>query len=179
MTRLPNHSIEPGASFRPPNVDDHGPSITPLIPRAKSLEIANTDGNGGTSRSSAFGDSYTRELPAEATIESELALDPIDPVSRINPSGTPAQLGEVARSAELTCLNGPTLAGNLLAFVTPRLRHCDVLRPEKHGPLLERLADALSNAPQDAASREGIAVLQLELRRLILLRQNNNGLIKG
>ncbi|MCC8953874.1 hypothetical protein H8B02_10525 [Bradyrhizobium sp. Pear77] len=179
MTRLPQHSIEPGTSFQAPNVDDHGPSITPLIPRAKSLEIGNTDAHGGTSRSPVFQDSLARDLPAEAAIESELALDPIDPVSRINPSSTPAQLGEVARSAELACLNGPTLAGNLIAFVTPRLRHSDVLRPEKHGPLLERLVDALSNAAEGAASREGIALLQLELRRLILLRQNHNGLIKG
>ncbi|WP_027554639.1 hypothetical protein [Bradyrhizobium sp. Cp5.3] len=178
MTRLPQHSVAPGASFQGLTVDDHLPAASPTIPQANGPEIEGKHANGGQSYT-IFRDSAPQDRPVGATVETELALNSIDGVSRINVNEAQAQFGEVRAGSELAWLNGPTLAENLLSFVTPRLRDSGILRPEKHGLLLERLADALSTMPEAPASREGIAILQRELRQLILLRQNKNGLIKG
>ncbi|WP_407175526.1 hypothetical protein [Bradyrhizobium sp. STM 3562] len=115
----------------------------------------------------------------DATIETALELSSIDAVSRINLDEARAPPGQIEPGSELAWLNGPNLAHSLLSFVTPRLRHSHVLRPEQHGLLLERLVDTLSAAPEDLAAREGAALLQLELQQLILFRQSHNGLIKG
>ncbi|OKO79012.1 MULTISPECIES: hypothetical protein [unclassified Bradyrhizobium] len=178
MTRLPQRSVEPWASFRGPNVDNHTPTTTPTIPKAEGSEIERTHANGGKSHT-IFQDTDQQDVAVGATIETALELNSVHPVSRINVNEARTQIGEIKPGPEIACLNGPTLADNLLSFVTPRLRHSDVLRPEKQGVLLERLADALSAAPDGWASREDMEILQLELRRLILLRQNHNGLIKG
>ncbi|MGL3104819.1 hypothetical protein [Bradyrhizobium sp. BR 1432] len=176
MTRLPEHSLEPGASFQGLNVDDHPPAITPATARAKEPELERTHANGGKSFA-IFQDAPPQDLPVVSAIETALDLNSIDPVSRVNANEARGQIGEIKPGSELAWLNGPSLADNLLSFVTPRLCHSDVLRPEKQGILLERLADTLS--AESSVSREDLAILQLELRRLILFRQNHNSLIKG
>ncbi|WP_439373191.1 hypothetical protein [Bradyrhizobium sp. DASA03120] len=178
MTRLPQHSVEPSASFQALDIHDHSPAPTPTTPEAKDIEFERTHANSGKSPA-IFDDTHPRDLSVGATIETTKELNSIESVSRINVNEARAQNGEIRPGSELTWLNGPNLAGNLLSFVTPRLRDSDALRPEKHGVLLERLTDSLSAAPEGSASREGVAILKLELQRLILLRQNHNGLIKG
>ncbi|XIA67437.1 hypothetical protein ACFIOY_18360 [Bradyrhizobium sp. TZ2] len=148
-------------------------------PQADGIEIEAEQANGGKRHTPTFRERPAQDLPVGATIEAAVGLDSIDPVSRINLNEARARIGEIEPSSEPARLNGPNLAGSLLSFVTPRLRHWDVLRADKHGLLLEPLADALSAAPEDFVPREGVGILQQELRRLILLRQNHNGLIKG
>ncbi|MCA1455135.1 hypothetical protein I6F35_18175 [Bradyrhizobium sp. BRP22] len=179
MTRLPQHSVESGTSLRGLHVDDHAPAITTTSPQSDSIEIERTPANGGKSHKSIFRDTPAQDPAVGATIETALELNSIDAVSRINPNEARTQVSEIDPGSELAWPNGPNLASSLLSFVMPRLRHSDVLRPEKHGLLLARLADALSASPEDSQSREGIGIVQQELRRLVLLRQNHNGLIKG
>ncbi|SDG85554.1 hypothetical protein SAMN05216338_1003216 [Bradyrhizobium sp. Rc2d] len=178
MTRLPPNPVEPGTSFQEPNVDHHASAITPVNSRAKSIGIDRTRGNDDKSHTSISRHSDVLDR-LDATIESALELSSIDAVSRINFDEARAPPGQIEPGSELAWLNEPNLAHSLLSFVTPRLRHSHVLRPEQHGLLLERLADTLSAAPEDLVPREGAALLQLELQRLILLRQSHNGLIKG
>ncbi|MBB4370639.1 hypothetical protein GGD63_003434 [Bradyrhizobium sp. cir1] len=179
MTRLPPNPVEPGTSFQEPNVDHHASAITPVNSRAKSIWIDRTRGNDPKSHTSLSRHSDVPDRLVDATIKSALELSSIDAVSRINLDEARAPPGQIEPSSELAWLNEPNLAHSLLSFVTPRLRHSHVLRPEQHGLLLERLADTLSAAPEDLVPREGAALLQLELQRLILLRQSHNGLIKG
>ncbi|GGI27780.1 MULTISPECIES: hypothetical protein [Bradyrhizobium] len=178
MTRLSEHSLEPGASFEELKVDDNPPAITPATARATESAIERTHANGGKSFA-IFQDDPPQDLPVVSAIVTALDLTSIDPVSRVNVNEARGEIGEIKPGSELAWLNGPSLADNLLSFVTPRLFHSHVLRPEKQGILLERLADTLSAAPESSVSREDLAIVQLELRRLILLRQNDNGLIKG
>ncbi|MET4030986.1 MULTISPECIES: hypothetical protein [unclassified Bradyrhizobium] len=179
MTRLPRHSVELGTSFQRVDLGDHTPAAQPTISQADGIEIEAAQVDDGKRHAPSFRDRPSQDLPVGATIEPAVELDSVDPVSRVNFNMTRGQVGETAPCSELARLNGPNLAGNLLSFVTPRLRHWDVLRADKHGLLLQTLAVALSAAPEDSVSPEGIGVLQQELRRLVLLRQNQNGLIKG
>ncbi|SFN79880.1 hypothetical protein SAMN05216573_1224 [Bradyrhizobium sp. Rc3b] len=179
MTGLPPNPVEPGTSFQEPNVDHHASVNTPANSRAKSIEIDRTRGIDNKSHTSISRHSDMPDRLVDTTIESALELSSIDAVSRINLDEAPARPDQIEPGSELAWLNEPNLAHSLLSFVTPRLRHSHVLRPEQHGLLLERLADTLSAAPEDLVSREGAALLQLELQRLILLRQSHNGLIKG
>ncbi|MET4331414.1 hypothetical protein ABIB80_007274 [Bradyrhizobium sp. i1.15.2] len=179
MTRLPRHSVEPRTSFQRIDLGDHTPIVQPTISQADGIEIEAAQVGVGKRHAPTFRDRPLQELPVGATIGAAVEIDSVDPVSRVNLDKTRSQVGETAPCSELARLNGPNLAGNLLSFVTPHLRHWDVLRADKHGLFLETLAVALSAAPEDSVSREGIGVLQQELRRLVLLRQNQNGLIKG
>ncbi len=179
MTRLPPNFVEPGTSFQGPHVDRHASAITPVNSRAKSIGIDRTRGNDDRSHTAISRHSDALDRLVDATIETALELSSIDAVSRINLDEARAPPGQIEPGSELAWLNGPNLAHSLLSFVTPRLRHSHVLRPEQHGLLLERLVDTLSAAPEDLAAREGAALLQLELQQLILFRQSHNGLIKG
>ncbi|MGY3533051.1 MULTISPECIES: hypothetical protein [Bradyrhizobium] len=179
MTRLPPNSVEPGPSFEGPNVDHHASAITPVNSRAKSIGIDRTRGNDDRSHGAISQHNDAPDRLVEGTIDSALELGSINAISRVNLDEARAQPGQIEPGSELAWLKGPNLAHSLLSFVTPRLRHSHVLRPEQHGPLLERLANTLSAAPEDLMAREGATLLQLELQRLILLRQSHNGLIKG
>ncbi|SFQ08579.1 hypothetical protein SAMN05216330_11539 [Bradyrhizobium sp. Ghvi] len=179
MTRLPPNLVEPGTSFQGPHVDHHASAITPANSRAKSIGLDRTRGNDDKSHTSISRHNDVLDRLVDATIESALELSSIAAVSRINFDAARAAPRQIEPGSELAWLNEPNLAHSLLSFVTPRLRHAHVLRPEQHGLLLERLADTLSAAPEDLVPREGTALLQLELQRLILLRQSHNGLIKG
>lgn len=178
MTRLPQHSLAPGASFEGITVEDHLPTASPRIPQAQATEIKGTHANSAQSYTN-FQDSPPQDRLVDATVATALELHSIDRVSRINVNEAQVGSGEIKSGSELDWLNGPTLAQSLLSFVTPRLRDSGVLRPETHGLVLERLADALSTVPDAPVRREGLAILQVELRQLTLIRQNKNGLIKG
>ncbi|MFB9262265.1 hypothetical protein ACFFWD_03625 [Bradyrhizobium erythrophlei] len=178
MARLPQYPVERSTAFQRFDVDDHPSAITPTIPQADNTEIEGAHANHGKEPTFVWSDTQARDLPVDATIEAE-EVDDIDAISRINSTETRAQIKEIDPGSALAWLDGPNLARSLLSFVTPRLRHPDVLRAEKHGILLEHLADVLSAAPDDSVSREGIPIVQQQLRRLILLRQNQNSLIKG
>ncbi|MVT70981.1 hypothetical protein GPL21_38720 [Bradyrhizobium pachyrhizi] len=179
MTSLPPNAVEPGTSFQGPNVDNHASAITPDNSRAKSIGVDRTGGNDDKSHSAISRHDDAPDRLVEATIDSALELGSINAISRVNLDEARAQPGQIEPGSELAWLNGPNLAHSLLSFVTPRLRHSHVLRPDQQAPLLERLANTLSGAPEDLLAREGAALLQLELQRLILLRQSHNGLIKG
>ncbi|VIO69210.1 hypothetical protein [Bradyrhizobium ivorense] len=178
MTRLPQRSVEPGIAFQGINNEHHAPVIDPATPRASSIGIDKVHGNG-KGHTSVVQQRETQERLAASTIDNALELKSIDPISRINPTDATEHAGRIETSSELAWLKGANLAHSLLSFVTPRLRHSHVVRPEQHGLLLERLADALSAAPEGSVAGEGAALLRLELRRLILLRQNHNSLIQG
>ncbi|MTV18298.1 MULTISPECIES: hypothetical protein [Bradyrhizobium] len=177
MTRLPQRSVEPG-TFQRINNEHHAPVIAPATPQASSIGIDKVYGNG-KGYTSVVQQPEAQERLAASTIDDALALKSIDPISRINPTDATEHAGKSETSAELTWLKGPNLAHSLLSFVTPRLRHSHVVRPEQHVLLLERLADALSAAPEGSVAADGAALLRLELRRLILLRQNHNSLVPG
>ncbi|WIW50373.1 hypothetical protein ML401_35085 (plasmid) [Bradyrhizobium sp. 62B] len=178
MTRLPQHALGPGASFQRLNVDDQPPTITPTTARGTETEIERTHASGGQSFE-VLQDGRLEDLLGASTIETALELNSIHPVSRIAAQEAPGKIGRIEPGSALGWLNGTNLAGNLLSFVAPRLCHSDVLRPDTQGLLLERLAETLSAVPENLVPREDIAILQSELRRLTLLRQNQNGLIKG
>ncbi|KYH01594.1 hypothetical protein [Bradyrhizobium sp. DOA1] len=178
MTRLPQQLVEPWASFRGANVDDQTLTTTPTTPKAEASKIELSHANGRRSHT-ILRDTDQQDVAVGATIETALQLNSVDPVSRTNVNQAGTRISEIEPGPEIACFNGPNLANNLLSFVAPRLRHSDVLRPEKQGVLLERLADTLSAAADGSAPREDIEILQLELGRLLLLQQNHNGLIKG
>lgn len=178
MTRLPQHSVAPGASFQRITVDDHLPAASPRIAEAPATEIKGRHANSGQNYTTSQ-DSPLQDRLVDATAEIALELHSIDRVSRINVNEAQVGSSAIKPGSELAWLSGPTLAQNLLSFVTPRLRDSDVLRPETQGILLERLAHALSTVPEAPVPREGLAILQMELRQLTLIRQNKNGLIKG
>ncbi|WP_141342526.1 hypothetical protein [Bradyrhizobium sp. USDA 3458] len=178
MTRLPQRSVELGTAFQGIN-NEHAPVVAPATPQASGIGIDKVHGKGGNAHTSVIQDRAAQERLAGNTIDNALELKSIDPISRINPTEATEHADKIGTNSELAWLNGPNLADSLLSFVTPRLRHSHVVRPEQHGLLLERLADALSAAPEGSVAREGAALLRLELRRLILLRQNHNGLIQG
>ncbi|MCP1838971.1 hypothetical protein ACVIHI_008110 [Bradyrhizobium sp. USDA 4524] len=179
MTRLPQRSVELGTAFQGINNEHHAPAVAPATPQASGIGIDKVHGKGGNAHTSVVQDRAAQERLAANTIDNALELKSIDPISRINPTDATEHADKIGTNSELAWLNGPNLADSLLSFVTPRLRHSHVVRPEQHGLLLERLADALSAAPEGSVAREGAALLRLELRRLILLRQNHNGLIQG
>ncbi|WP_316397882.1 hypothetical protein [Bradyrhizobium sp. 33ap4] len=179
MTRLPQRSVELGTAFQGINNEHHAPVVAPATSQASGIGIDKVQGKGGNAHTSVVQDRAAQERLAANTIDNALELKSIDPISRINPTDATEHADKIGTNSALAWLNGPNLADSLLSFVTPRLRHSHVVRPEQQGLLLERLADALSAAPEGSVAREGAALLRLELRRLILLRQYHNGLIQG
>ncbi|WOH52875.1 MULTISPECIES: hypothetical protein [Bradyrhizobium] len=175
MTKLPQHPVGLGTSSQRLNTHDHEPANKPALPQVHNLGIHGTDGGGEKRHGSVWPDTEAPDLPIEAALE----VNDINAVSRVSLNERRVRIAEIDPRAALASLYGRNLATGLLSFVTPRLRDPDVLRAEKHGVLLERLADRLCAEPEASAAREGTEALQQELRRLILLRQNQNSLIGG
>lgn len=178
MARLPQQPVGPGTSSQGFNAGEQAPSIGSTSPKADNIEAGGAHADGGTKQAS-WRDVPSQDLPMDPASEAALEVNSIDAVSRITffESGTGAS--GVDPRAVLVSLYGHNLSHGLLSFVTPRLRHPDVLRADKHGALLERLTQTLEGAPDDKTACECLAILQQELRRLLLLRQNQNSLIKG
>ncbi|MCC8938841.1 hypothetical protein H8A97_28030 [Bradyrhizobium sp. Arg62] len=178
MARLPQHPVGPGTLSQGLNAGDHAPNIGPTTPKAANIEVEVARQDGGTKRAS-WRDAPAHDLPIDGATEAALEVNSIDAVSRVTFFDRSVEANEIDPRAALASLYGQNLSHGLLSFVVPRLRHPDVLRADKHGALLERLTQTLEAAPDDKTAREGLAILQQELRRLVLLRQNQNSLIKG
>ncbi|MGY3622255.1 hypothetical protein [Bradyrhizobium sp. USDA 10063] len=178
MAILPRRPDGARISSQSLDIDDRAPVIGPAIRQASGMELDGARTNGDKKDASIWRKTDTQALPPDVVIEVVKAND-IDAVTRVSLDKMRTRPDEIDPGAALGWLYSCNLANGLLSFVTPRLRHPHELLAEKHAVVLERLADALSGAPEDSVRREGIVVLQQELRRLILLRQNRNSLVKG
>lgn len=118
-------------------------------------------------------------MSRDGEIETKLEVNALDAVPAVGLNAMQPHLEMAPRAALASSPYGSNLAHGLLSFVTPHLAHPDVLSAGQHDVLLERLTRTLSAAPEDLIFHGGIAILNDELRPLILLRQNRNSLIKG
>ncbi|WP_375779014.1 hypothetical protein ACE103_08185 [Bradyrhizobium sp. ma5] len=178
MARLPQHPVGPGTSSQGFNVGEHAPVVRPTNLQTNKIEVGGTQADGATKRAS-WRDTPAQDLPIDAATEATLEVNSIDALSRVTLFERGAGANEIDPHALLASLYGHNLSHGLLSFVIPRLRHPDVLRADKHGALLERLTQTLEATPNDKTACECLAILQQELQRLLLLRQNQNSLIKG
>ncbi len=179
MVKLPRYPVGPGPSSQSFNIADRAPAIAPANRQANSVEIAGAHAKGGKPHTLIGQDMHAQDLRLDGAIEAVLETANIDAVTRVSLNEVRTRINDTDPRAVPAALYGRNLAHGLLSFVTPRLRHPDVLRAEQHGVLWECLAETLSAVPEDAMARESFVVLQQELRRLILLRQNRNSLIRG
>ncbi|TWB93003.1 hypothetical protein FBZ93_11142 [Bradyrhizobium macuxiense] len=178
MAKLPHPAIEPGTSSQAFNMGERAPTIGLLPPKTNNIEIEGTHAKDGKKQPS-LRDIPTQDPTIAPALEAEIEVNSIDAISRVTLYESTVQTNEIDSRRALASLYGHNLAHGLLSFVIPRLRHPDVLRPDKHGVLLEHLAQTLKAAPEDQMACEGLAILQQDLRWLILLRQNLNSLIEG
>ncbi|WP_027571394.1 hypothetical protein [Bradyrhizobium sp. WSM1743] len=178
MARLPQHAVGPGTSSQGLDVGQHAPVIGSPPSHGDQIEVGGVHADGGTKRAS-WRDTYSYHLPIDGATEAALEVNSVGAISRVALFESDAGANEVDPRTVLASLYGPNLSRGLLSFVVPRLRHPDVLRADKHGVLLERLTRTLEATPDDKTARECLAILQQELQRLLMLRQNQNSLIKG
>ena len=179
MAKLPRRLAGSNVSPQRP-LDDPAPKSA-ATPRRDNMEITGAGGDKGRAQSFQEKDASqdTDELRLDLAIEAVLSANDIDAVTRVSLNEMRAWINEADPRAVLASLYGRNLTHGLLSFVMPRLRHPEVLRAENHDALLEHLTSTFSAGPEDAVVREGVFVLQQELRRLVLLRQNRNSLIEG
>ncbi|CCD89716.1 Putative Type III effector NopAL [Bradyrhizobium sp. ORS 285] len=176
MARLPQHPVGPATSSQGLDADQ----LTPIIasPSPQRLEVGGIQANSGTKRAS-WRDNASHDYTIDEAPEPTIEVSYIGAISRIALFEGEAGANDVDPRTILASLYGPSLARGLLSFVIPRLRHPDVLRAEKHAVLLERLTRTLEVTPDDETARECLDILQHDLQRFIMLRQNQNNLIKG
>lgn len=180
MVKLPRRPIRSDSSPSRPDLDDHTPRSDTAISQGDGTRVGGVRAGGGDKgRALAWRETDAQDLPLDLAIEAVLAAENVDAVTRVSLNEMRASIAEVDPRAMLASLYGRNLAHGLLSFVMPRLRHPEVLRAENHDALLERLAGSFSAKSEDSVMREGVFVLQQELRRLTLLRQNRNSLIEG
>ncbi|WP_027535578.1 hypothetical protein [Bradyrhizobium sp. WSM3983] len=178
MAKVPREAVGIAISSQSPNIDDDARAIEPANSRATDLEVDGTHGDGGKNDASIW-PTHPQDMPVQAVIGAVLEVNDINAVSRVSLDAERPRIDDIDPRAAFVSFYGGNLAHDLLSFVTPRIRHPDVLRAGTHAVLLERLAVTLSAAPEASAAREAIDILQQELRRLVLLRQTQNSLIKG
>ncbi|MDA9408834.1 hypothetical protein [Bradyrhizobium sp. CCBAU 45384] len=178
MARLPQHSIGPGTSSQGLDAGQHAPVIGSPPSRGDKLEVGGVHADSGAKRAS-WQDAASQDLPIDGATEASLGVDAVGAISRVTLFESEAGANEVDPRAILASLYGPNLSRGLLSFVVPRLRHPDVLRADKHSVLLERLTRTLEATSEDETARECLGILQQELQRLLMLRQNQNSLVKG
>lgn len=175
MARLLHHSVGPGALSPDVGIDEHASTSEPAAHHTDDMAIDGTRAIGGRTRALP----QAQDMSVDGAIASKLEVNALDAVSAISLNAMQPHQEMVPRAALVSSLYGSNLAHGLLSFVTPHLTHPDMLSAGQRDVLLERLSKTLSAAPEDLVSRDGIAILNDELRRLILLRQNWNSLIKG
>ncbi|WP_128916287.1 hypothetical protein [Bradyrhizobium nanningense] len=178
MARLPQHPVGPGTSSPGLDAAHHAPITGSPASQSDRLEVGQVHADGGTKRAS-WRDAASHDLPIDRANEAALEVNSVGAISRVALFESEAGANEVDPRTITASLYGPSLSRGLLSFVVPRLRHPDVLRGDKHGVLLERLTRTLEATPDDKTAREGLAILQQELQWLLMLRQNQNSLIKG
>lgn len=179
MSKLSRHDVRPGTASQRLDEDHRAPSIEPTIDQLNEVEIDGPRAKDEKEHASVRSELNAPDLQWDVAIEAVLKAKDIDAVGRVGLNKMRRPIHEVDSSAALASLYGRDIAHDLLAFVTPRLRHPDLLGAEPYGILLERLALKLSTAPADSMPREGAVVLQQALQWLILLRQNRNSLIEA
>ncbi|UGA42057.1 MULTISPECIES: hypothetical protein [Bradyrhizobium] len=178
MARLPQHPVGSGPLSQGYDAGEHASVNGPTTPKADHIEVAGAHADGATKQAS-WRDASAQDLTIDPASEAALEVGPIDAISRVTLFERAAGANEIDPRAVLASLYGHNLSQGLLSFVIPRLRHPDVLRADRHGALLERLTQTLESTPDDKTAGECLAILQQELRRFLLLRQNQNSLIKG
>lgn len=178
MARLPQSPVGSGTSSQGFDAGEHVPVTAPSIPKADHIEVAGAHAGGGTKQAS-WRDAPAQDPTIDPSSGAALEVGSINAISRVTLFEEPAGANEIDPRAVLASLYGHNLSHGLLSFVIPRLRHPDVLRADRHGALLERLTRTLEAAPDDKTAGECLAILRQELQRFLLLRQNQNSLIKG
>jgi hypothetical protein len=180
MVKLPRRPIRTDGALPRPEIDDHTPRSDTAVSQGDGERVGSVRAGGGDKgRALAWQAADAKDLPLDLAIEAVLASQDVDALTRVSLSEMRASIAETDPRAMLASLYGRNLAQGLLSFVMPRLRHPEVLRAENHDTLLEGLANSFASAPEDSVVREGVLVLQQELRRLALLRQNRNSLIEA
>ncbi|KLK92815.1 hypothetical protein AA309_12380 [Microvirga vignae] len=179
MVKLPRYPVRPSPSWQSFNTDDRAPVIEPANRQASNMGIDGAHVNGGMRHTSILQEMRAQDLPVNVEVEAVLKANDIDAVTRVSHDDMRTRRNEIDPRAVVATLYDSNLAHGLLSFVAPRLRHPDVLHAARQGGVLERLVGTLSTVLEDSMPRESIVVLQQELQRLILLRENRNSLIKG
>ncbi|MDX8457082.1 hypothetical protein RFM98_30570 [Mesorhizobium sp. VK9D] len=185
MVKMSSYPVGSGTSARDLNIEPAG-AAEPANDATKNagkialtnMEIDRAHANSSKKHASTLRRAHAHDMPLARTANGSLGISEIEAVTRVSPSES-TQISEIEPRAAMAALYGHTLARSQLSFITPRLRHPEILREGKRGVLLEALVDALAAVPEDSVAREGISALQEEFRRLVLLRQNRNSLIKA
>lgn len=179
MSKLSRHDVRPGTASQRLDEDHHAPGIAPTIDKLNEVESDGPRAKDENEHASVRRELNAPYLQRDVAIEAVSEAKDIDAVGRVSLNEMRRSIHEVDSPAALASLYGRDIAHDLLAFVTPRLRHPDLLGAEPYGIVLERLALKLSTVPADSMAREGAVVLQQALQWLILLRQNRNSLIEA
>lgn len=179
MSKLSRHDVRPGTASQRLGEDHHAPGIEPTIDQLNEVESDGPRAKDENEHAWIRRELNAPYLQPDSAIEPVSEAKDIGAVGRVSLNRMRRAIHEVDSPAALASLYGHDIAHDLLAFVTPRLRHPDLLGAEPYGIVLERLALNFSTAPADSMTREGAAVLQQALQWLILLRQNRNSLIEA
>lgn len=179
MSKLSRHDVRPGTASQRVDEGHHAPGVEPTIDQLNEVEIDGPRAKDENEQASVRRELNAPYLQRDVAIEAVSEVKDIDAAGRVSLNEMRCPIHEVDSPAALASLYGRDIAHDLLAFVTPRLRHPDLLGAEPYGIVLERLALKLSTVPADSMAREGAVVLQQALQWLILLRQNRNSLIEA
>ncbi|CDX56774.1 conserved hypothetical protein [Mesorhizobium plurifarium] len=177
MVKLSSVPVGSGTSVRDLNIEPAG-AAEPANDETKNMETDRAHANSSKKHASALRRANAHDMPLARTANGLSGISQIEAVTCVSPSES-TQISEINPRAAAAALHGHTLALSQLSFITPRLRHPEILREGKRSVLLERLVNALAAVPEDSVARESIAALQEEFRRLVLLRLNRNSLIKA
>ena len=112
----------------------------------------------------------------DAAIE-RLLLEPIEPSARVELEHV---RGAVQSRLAPEGLDPPSLAGELFAYIMPRITDPGILRLERRRAVMERVAARCSAEPDpDPVVRGGLLALRRELQALASLRANRDRLVGG
>ncbi|MCK1527409.1 hypothetical protein IVB15_06540 [Bradyrhizobium sp. 182] len=178
MSKVSRYDVGPGAASQTLSEDHHEPVIGPTIQPNKG-EADGARANGEKERASIWGELNTPSMSLDVAIEAASEAKDIDAVWRVSLNEMRTRIYEIEQPAGVASLYGRDIAHDLLSFVTPSLRHPDMLRAERYSIVLERLVHKLAAAPADSMAGDGIVVLRQGLHWLALLRQNRNSLIEA
>ncbi|MCK1733196.1 hypothetical protein IVA79_04285 [Bradyrhizobium sp. 138] len=178
MSKVSRYDVGPGAASQRLSEDHHEPVIGPTI-RPNKGEADGARANGEKERASIWDELNTPYMSLDVAIEAASEAKDIDAVWRVSLNEMRTRICEIEQPAGVGSLYGRDIAHDLLSFVTPSLRHPDMLRAERYSIVLERLVHKLAAAPADSMAGDGIVVLRQGLHWLALLRQNRNSLIEA
>ncbi|UPK34213.1 hypothetical protein IVB18_39705 [Bradyrhizobium sp. 186] len=178
MSKLSRYDVGSGTASQRLSEDHYASVIGPTIQPNKG-EADGARANGEKERASIWGELNTPYMPLDVAIEAASETKDIDAVGCASLNEMRTRIYEIEQPAGVASLYGRDIAHDLLSFVTPRLRHPDMLQAERYSIVLERLVHKLAAAPADSMARDGIVVLQQGLHWLALLRQNRNSLIEA